>query len=616
MKRISNIVLCACAILIGTCMPAYAQNPGESCSTAIPMGKDYSATVKNGQSVWYSAWTFDLPLTVTFAPKSKTDPSPEVEMDFTCTKGYYKDSILCSLFCQTSSSGGVQFDMPHKPKLDTMTLKNGTFVYYLSLGKRYRDLLLQMGISYNLEVYVKVTYKSNGNISLAPDSLFNNCVDNAPFMHIGDVVQVEANDKQHHVIIPYVQWQEDTIIYKWKGTKPCTLAVANTCDFDPTDNADPNLIQFTAKPIQPGDSIKVKAEQIYRWVHNTEYPNEAGMYFGKFYSEEPGEMRITKAPQAPPQGKATLLRLDRTYALNANETALFAFPKSWDQDDTVHTKFTTPTEHVFRMTIATAPDFAEEHIIKTYDFEKSSSGRWQGIYGSEMKEFWKKTTEQYLYVRFDCSEATTVTPSKWVVDKCISGTKNYITSLDTTFTVKRNSTGGNYRFNYSQWVGGDLKMTFSTANKCSVYVATDCDITLSTNKETTPNLLYFNQFTQSKKTFTISADEIASWAPRVDANGYIYMRMQHTLSGTFKMTMQSTAPKDADPMYPASTIAVACDGAKIVVNVSQAQTIEVYDEASEKKAEWNAEPGTPHELVLPVGKYTLVGEKEKIAINL
>jgi hypothetical protein len=61
---------------------------------------------------------------------------------------------------------------------------------------------------------------------------------------------------------------------------------------------------------------------------------------------------------------------------------------------------------------------------------------------------------------------------------------------------------------------------------------------------------------------------------------------------------------------------VACDGTKVVVMVSQPQTIAVYDESSVKKAEWNAEPGTPHELVLPVGKYTLVGENEKIEINL
>lgn len=609
MKRFRYILLCVCA-LIGTCAQAYAQKPGEACRTAIPMGKDYSAQVKKGQTVWYTAWTFDLPLTVTFAPQSKTDPAPDVEMDFTCTPGIYADSILCSLFCKSSSGSGIQFDMPHKPSLKSKTLDDGTFVYYLSLGKKYRDLLLQVGISYNVEVFVKVTYKSNGQISLAPDDLFSNCVDGIKFMQFGDTVEVKANDKQRHVIVPYVQWQEDTIIYRWKGTKPCTISVSNNCDFDPITETD-KMIQ--KKSVEPGDSLKVSATQIYKWVHNEEFPNEAGMYFAKFVSEEPGTITVVRAPQSPPKVGATLLRFDKIYALNAHETGVFAITRMWE-NDTLNTRFVTPTEHTFSMTIAKDPDFAEENVLKTYQFDKSTTGHWQGIYGTEMKELWKKTTEQYLYIRFDCSEATTVTPSVWGVSKCVKDTKNYINSLDTTFTVKRNSTGGNYKLNYSQWVGGDLKMTFTPAKKCSVYVATDCNITLSS---TATNLLYYKALTAASNTTTITAEEIAGWANRVSEDGYIYMRLQHTESiGSYKMAMKSTAPKDADPTYPASTISVACDGTKVVVMVSQAQTIEVYDEQSVKKAEWAAEPGTPHELVLPAGKYTLSGEKEKIEINL
>ena len=88
--------------------------------------------------------------------------------------------------------------------MKTKILDDGTFVYYLSLGKDYRDLLLQMGISYNLEVFVKVTYKSNGKIAMAPDDMFTNCMDGAKFMHLGDTVRVAAKDKERHVIVPYV----------------------------------------------------------------------------------------------------------------------------------------------------------------------------------------------------------------------------------------------------------------------------------------------------------------------------------------------------------------------------------------------------------------------------
>ena len=609
--------LCACILLLGLCVPAYAGDPGTSCEDAIPMGKDYSATVKNGASVWYSAWTFDLPLTVTFAPKNgSADPAPVVEMDFTCTPGFYEDSILCSLFCKTSGGTGIQFDLPHKPKLQSKTLDDGTFVYYLSLGKQYRDYLLKMGISKNLEVYVKVTYQSAGIISMAPDDMFSSCVDNAKFMHLGDTVRVKPQDKKRHVIVPYVQWQEDTIVYKWDGTTPCQLAVANTCDFDPTDNMDPEIINFGT--IEPGGSFKITANQLYRYVHDPEYPNEAGMYFAKFYTDAAGVIKVEKVPQSPPRGKATLLRLDRTYPLNANETALFAIPDSWD-DEEKPVQFTTPTKHVFRMLIANDPDIADEHIIKTYQFDKSLSGHWLGISGTDMVSLWKKTTEHYLYIRFDCTEATTITPSLWEKDSCATVTKNYIHSLDTTFIVDRNSNGGNYRLPYAKYLGGDMTLTFTrvgytNGSNCQVRIANDCKITSSS---TASNVLYAVNLTAAKNSVTIPAEDIASWAENIAEDGNFYARFHHTQSiGQWQMQLHSDAAPDADPVYLASTIAVTCAESQVIVNVSEAQTIVITDEAGAQIDTWDAGPGTPHVLNLPVGKYTLQGEKEKIELNL
>lgn len=619
MKRMYNAVVCACALLlIGTGAPAYAGEPGSSCVDAIPMGKEYQARVEKGQSVWYSAWTFDLPLSVYFAPDNgESDPAPEVEMDFTCYPGYYRDSILCSLFCQTSSGSGIQFDMPHKPSLKSQTLEDGTFVYYLSLGKTYRDLLLQMGISYNLEVYVHVTYKSGGRISLSQDNLFANCVDNAKFMHLGDTVNVAASDKNRHVVVPYVQWQNDTIRYKWTGTTPCIVAVANKCEFDPSVAPDDDILDY--QTLKPGDSLTVSAALLSEYVNNQkDYPNEAGMYFVKFYSTEPGVIKIIKAPQTPPRKQATILRFDRTYALNANDQAAFAIPNSWN-DDTLNTKFTTPTEHLFSMTVATNPDFTAEHILKTYQFEKAETGHWQGIFASEMVDFWKETTEAYLYVRFDCSEATTVTPSKWIDPGCVAKTKNYIQSKDTTFKVDRASNGGFYKFNYSKWTGGDLKLSMNPGVKCDIFVATDCNITLGKTIEEAPNLLYYYRLTTSIKSVTIPAEEIAAWGERVTEEGYIYMRYHHTQSGTFKMTIRSNAPDESDPVYPTNTVAVACDENKQpFVEVSKAQTIVIKDESGAVvKTIEDLQPETKYSLSeLPAGKYTLVGETDEIVVNL
>ena len=613
MKRVVTI-LCACAFLMILGARAYAQAPGESCETAIPLGKDYKAPVVPGQSVWYSAWTFDLPLSVYFAPRNgEFDPAPEVEMDFSCTSGYYEDSVLCSLFCKTSGSSGITIDMPHKPVLKTKYLEDNTFVYYISLGKQYRDMLLKMGISYNLEVFVKVTYNSAGNIAIAPDSLFTNCVDGAKFMHLGDTVRVAAKDEQRHVIVPYIQWQEDTIVYKWNGTSSCVIAVANTCDFDPKDNENEDVLNYVQ--LSPGGSYKITATQLVKYVSDQKnYPNEAGMYFAKFYSEEPGVIKIEKVPQSPPRKNATILRYDRTYPLNANDTAVFAIPKSWDNDK-VDSKFSSPTQHLFRMIIATDPDFEEEHIINQYEFEKTPKGRWKGIHGEEMHGLWTHAKEQYLYVKFVCSEATTITPSEWDELKCEQAvTITTINSLDAKVSVKRGSTGGYYKVNYSRYVGGDLTFTFSSKKKCTILVATDCNITLAADAE---NLLYYKQLTTSTNTATVPAEEVASWAERVNEEGYIFMRFHHTESiGSYSMRIQSEAPADADPVYPSSTISVVCESDQVVVHVSEPQTITVYDMNDVVCDTWDATPGTPHVLSLPAKKYTLQGKTEKIELNL
>jgi hypothetical protein len=159
-----------------------------------------------------------------------------------------------------------------------------------------------------------------------------------------------------------------------------------------------------------------------------------------------------------------------------------------------------------------------------------------------------------------------------------------------------------------------MAITFSAKKECHVYIAKDCNITQDNTAE---NLLYYVKFTTSNNTDTIPAEEIARWAGSVDDEGYIYARFHHTQSvGQYQMTLTSTAPAETDPSYPGSTIAVACEGTSVVVQVREPQTIVITDEQGAEQDRWEAEPGTPHVLTLPVGNYTLQGENEKIEIKL
>ncbi len=587
--------------LLGLVSNMHAQS-GAACTDAIPLGKDYKAEISGPQTVWYTAWTFDLPLAVYFMPANETDPAPEVEMDFSCTTGVYKDSIICSLFCPNSGSG-IQIDMPHKPKLKTDRIDD-RLVYYIAMGKEYRDLLLKMGISYNVEVFVKVTYHSKGTISIAPDNMFASCMDGVKFMQFGDSVRFKAKEKEKHVIVPYVQWQHDSIYYIWKGNASVKLQVGSECEFDPTDDMEEVVLQRLT--IKPNDTAKVTSEKLSHYVHFED--NEAGMFFAKCYSNEEGMLIVKQVPQAPPRGGATLLQYDRRVAIGANDTnALYAFPQSWD----TATIFTTPTDHIFRMYISTEPEFYLKDAIASYQFLASDKGHWLGLFKEEMRAMWEKTTEQYLYVRFECSARTRLLPEIWNPSECLS--KELIPKGGATINVERKSYGAKYyKFYYNHWRGGTMTFNWDhNSNNCPTYIGDSCSFNTTAGAEH----VVTNKTIIKKGTWEVSQEEVESWADKVDPDGYLYIRFNTDANGG-KMEITSTAPDETDPVYPHTTIKVVCadeSGKNITVSVSVAQHIQIIGDGGVVE-EWPAVPGEAKTISLQSGSYVLQGENEQLNI--
>lgn len=599
---------------------AYAALPGTTCATAKPLGDNFKETITGPfpKTVWYTAWTYDLPLSVFFVPQNQTDPKPEVEMDFSCTSGVYEDSILCSLFCPNSGSG-IQLDMPHKPALKTGKDDNDNFCYYLAIGKEYRDLLLKTGIDYNVQVFVKVTYKSAGTISIAPDDMFTNCM-NAKFMHLGDTIQVKAHDANRHVVVPYVQWQDDSIRYVWSGIGTCSIAIANKCDFDPTDLTDGSIID--AALLNAGhDTLKVSSTLLHEYVSNPEYENEAGMYFVKWESESDGVLTIERVPMAPPEGGATLLRYDKATAVPSNgfDEALYAIPYTWD----TAVIFTTPTDHIFRMYIGTTHDFTKENAIASYQFHKNDAGHWYGVLPSEMKSLWSQATSQYLYIRFECSVKTTITPRIWEHSACLNNATE-ITRPRTSVSVQKGSYGAvYYRFYYDEWKDGDMTFQWRNASgTCPTFFGSNCSFGTTSG--------YLRKITiQKNGSFTIPATDLARWAEETDEDGYLYIRFNPRDPGT--MVISTTAPEEEDPapvVYPAATVSVTCDGEKTssgqpyIVRVSVSQTLNLYSGPADNIASrtpirtLDMTTASQRSITLSPGVYTLMGPNETIQIEV
>lgn len=527
MKRnVLVTVLVLCFLAMGTA----AFGRGESCSFPIILGKDYKAQITKPGTYWYMANTFDLPLAVYFSPINESDPAPEIEMDFSCTSGVYSDSIICSLFCPNEGSG-VSLDMPHKPKLNKQVIE-GKLYYYLSMGQAYRDLLLKAGIDYNVEVYVKVTYSTAGEMAMAPDDMFADCMDGYKFMHLGDTVRVQPEDKERHVIVPFVQWQNDSIRFVWDGEEPVTIAVASECDFDPTKITEEAVIM--RKTATDEDTVKLSSAKLMYYVKFEE--NAGGMFYAKFYSKSAGVLKIERVPMAPPAGDAKLLKYEKPVSILAHDTlSLYAIPMSWD----TATVFTTPTDYTFRMYVGLSPDFIPSTAVDSFKFDKTADGHMLGLKTAQMKELCAKALDNYLYVRFRCAAKTSVTPDIWNLSECLALTQRL--EKNSELILEKNAKVS-YALYYNAYKDGDLKLDWLGNGKCQAGVGDVCDFKLgSVSYDHVIDYLAISK----KSSWTIDQATLASWADRVDAEGYLYIIFKPEVKGTMKII--SNAPEDQDP---------------------------------------------------------------------
>ena len=599
MKRTKAIWLAAC-LLMGASMRAFAE--GESCSNPITITKDFQRQVSGAGEIWYVANTFDLPLAIDYYPTLESQEAPTLYLDFGCTPGEYKDEILCSLFCK-SKQGHIP--MPHQETLSPSYDKEGKLRYHVEMGEFYRDMLLRQGIDYNVQVFVRAVFHGSGNIGISPDPL-STCMDGVKFMHLGDTVRVKAQDDQRYVVVPYVQWQQDSIRYIWKGDKRVTLAVmGKRCDFDPLDNSDENMLQY--KRLQPGDTLKMTSDDIKRYLDDKTKEKDGGLFYAKFYSDAEGVMKIERVPAAPPDGEAILLQYDKDTEVRANGMDdLYAIPSSWNQA----TLFTTPTSKAFHMYVGTTSSFTEETAIASYQFDKIPNGQQLGLLESEMQVLQAQTTGKYLYLRFQCAQATTIRPTLWAPSDCVSNTERIHLNEEVTIAARSKV---HYRLFYSDFQDGDMTIEWKceSDNDCPFFLGDSC-IKASTDD---PHVFYNDKIGRDSKIVLTKAD-VASWASHVDGDGFLFARFNPNKKGT--ITFTTTSSGETDPTYPRTTIHVSClngeDGIRI--EVRQAQTIVIRDSNGNELWRQDMVPDEQQTVNLPHGNYVLYGEKEQIALWL
>lgn len=551
--------LCALVALFIFSAHMVAQT-GLTCDDPIPVNGDYTAVIDGPCTLWYTAGTYDLPLTVHFAPDNlNSSYSPVIELDLTCTPGVYDDPKVHELVTMAED---FNIDFPVKRTCDKVDYGNGRIEWNFPVNSSYRDQLANFGVTYNVPAFVKVSFPEAGRIYLKPDTLFRNCMENSQYLHLGDTISVLSNDLDRVFVVPMTDWKEDSIQFVWTGSEPAIFYVATTrCEFIP-EATDPSVI--ATYELQPNQPFKIKSKTMKDIVEKYE---AGGLYYGKCIAQSNGQLIIEKIPLSPIQGNAILMEYDKPISLKANDNTLYCFPRSWEA-----TQFVANTQFITKIYVSNTIDFTatddSQNLLSKFAFTLVDNERELKVSSKEMKQITAKASDDYIYVRFQCAQATTIVPSAWDASLCADNSTKITTE---PFSVPAKSSNTVYRLYYDEWKGYDMTVTWMSGTNLKMYIADTCSFFLSSNG---PEIVFYSSIAK-RKSITIPASTIIEWAERVDADGFLYVRLNCTNQGT--ITFTSSKPAEEDPIIPSSPCVASSielkSGDQLTLNLDSAFTI-------------------------------------------
>lgn len=564
MKKFFSVILCVtCALTL------LAQTPdGLTCETAIPVDESYQGTIDAPGVYYYTAWTYDLPLTCYFYPTSEVD-SLYLDIDFTCTPGVYDDPNIKELLDETMG-WGVKVPMRFDNFIKEVD-EYGRLRYSLSVSHVYRDLMGNFGISYDVQAVVKVKTTAAGEIHMKPDTAFRACVEGSEWLSLPDTISVSMLSADDTYVLPLSDWQNDSVRFIWKGQNaPIQMWIAEDCDFELKLTGENAALKCYEIRPDAGNSENIFVMTRQDIVDLIDFANNGGVLYMRAITAEDADLIIEKQPIQGPMADAIRLEFNKPAAVQANNVQqVYYFPATWKQRDLLLSseKNTAITAYFYGDVNLTQP-------LCAYDFSTIDNETYLGISVKELGDLLKNYKEEYVFVVFNAQQNTSITPAKWEVCPCVQTTSRV--DLGDTVAFKARTTVS-YRVDYNTWSKNNVTIKWSAKNKMKLAVADTCaGFTLADND---PHVLqyklYENSSSKQLDSIVITGETIRTWADRVDGDGFLYLRCNANVAGSLIISYEldpTIQPDEPTSLCVASSIELK-SGDQLTLNLDSAFTI-------------------------------------------
>ncbi len=613
MKKILSFCV---ALVCVTALCAANKPTGLTCEDAIPVDTSYTGTIDAPGTYYYSAYTYDLPLTCRFYPTTDVKVQPYVDVDFSCVNGQYDDPNIVEMLDETSGWG---IQMPIRFTFDPKEDENGKTYYALTITEFYREQMSNFGITYNVQAFIKLVSENAGTVTLKPDTTFQSCINNSHWVNLPDTLPSGAAYGDRIYAMPFADWVNDSIRFRWTGTtSPVRIWLGTKCDFEPQSDGDNPALDYLSLYPNKGDNDsiiewdKAMLQMYLSFLHEEGETNE-GIFYARVISAENASVIVDRKPMSETMAKAKLLEYDKPVDVLADDTEqLYYFPKKWaNRRNLLFTA--TPDAKIaayLGKEAAFAADIAAPQCIGKYVFHTAEDGNAElGWSKTELQPIYNQIAdiEDYIYVRFESDKDVSLTPTRWNISSCLEKSKEIL--LTDSCRLPKESSLTPWRIRYAQWSKQDMQLYWKGWSNLKLYISDTCSYSLvSTNKHVLKYALIPIHTDGTSDTLTITKEEMADWAEKVDTEGYLYLRFANTQYGDLFVMPKQTSQTDPTAIVNSTDIdwQVQYVAGSVFVTTTTAQTFTLYSALGNILRRWTQPANSTIEMPLSTaGVYVL-----------
>ena len=557
---------------------AIAQKDGSFCDKTIYVDSTLVQRVEANTTLWFTANTEDLPLTVYFFPDEPMEYGPEVYIDFTCTPGVYEDENIKAIIDLAASA---ELYFPFGAVAGEVEI-DGETVYMMSYDRDLLELFLALGIDYSIPVYVSFRSSVAGTMQMSNIKTMTLCTDLHQRVEMRDTLYLQAN-KDNLFYFPVNEWKNKKMSFTWTGTTPIQAYLEPDCEFDITTS---DYSYDFATQIDGFYTQLVGENGIDNYIRDAE---DGNMYV-TFVTSEDGQVYVADYVD---HGSVTI----NTCIKNLKSTAI-EFPAA---DVAMEASISSKAYRIesdklknkdVRLTWATTENklavayfanfcgfelkAADPDVVDTIHFayNEELQAMVADIPMERMNRIVNRNTDGWLFMQIYREEAGTFAWDTYENIQPDCDTKSLLLQPNDSVEMPADYYNTSYKLVAKDWIGYRHTFTWKSTHQAYIFIADSCSFPLAPYNVHVGKYMVVNP----NDSVSMSVDDIEMLNKEfTDEHGNLYLRLRSTAPGELVVRQYTNTGLFDNVIINGRDVKLVIINQSLYIQISDATSVEYYD---------------------------------------